>query len=344
MKTIQIPRPDDWHLHLRHGPALATTVPDASRYLGRALVMPNLPTPITTVQQALAYKDQIIHYRPIRSPFQPLMALYLTEDTTLDTVKAAAEHPDILSFKLYPAGVTTNSASGVRNLERCYPLLEEMEKLQITLCIHGEVSDPSIDIFDREACFIERHLTQLIKKFPALNIVLEHVTTKVGVDFITSAPNTVAATITAHHLWLNRNDLLVGGIKPHYYCLPVLKTEPDRQALIAAAISGSPKFFLGSDSAPHAQSHKQSTCGCAGIYTGLATLEYYAEMFDAAGALDKLANFASRFGAEFYKLPVNTDTLTLIQQPFTLPTAIPYLKDSIIPFRAGETLSWQVGL
>jgi dihydroorotase len=305
-------------------------------------VMPNLPTPVTTVPQALAYKDQIIHYRPIRSPFLPLMALYLTDDTTRETVQAAAEHPDILSFKLYPAGVTTHSANGVRNLQHCYPLFAEMEKWQIPLCIHGEVNDPSVDIFEREAYFIEKHLIALVKNFPTLKIVLEHVTSNVGVEFIQSCPPNVAATITAHHLWLNRNDLLVGGIKPHYYCLPIVKTESDRQALIKAATSGLPQFFLGSDSAPHAQSHKQSPCGCAGIYTGHALLEYYAEIFEAEGALDKLANFSSRWGAEFYQLPLNTDTITLNQQPNLIPDAIPYQKDLLIPFKAGETLSWQV--
>lgn len=338
---ITLTRPDDWHIHLRDGDALQRTVADAARYFGRAIAMPNLVPPVTDTQQALAYKERILAARPAGSSFEPLMVLYLTDNTEPQEIfraKAAGIH----ACKLYPAGATTNSASGVTDLKKVYPVLEAMQETGMLFLLHGEVTDSAIDIFDREKTFIDRTLTQLVDHFPALRMVLEHITTSEAAAFVSEAPANVGATITAHHLLYNRNHMLAGGIRPHYYCLPVLKRNTHQQALIEAATSGNPKFFLGTDSAPHAQNRKEAACGCAGSYTANAALELYAEAFEDAGALDKLEGFASHFGPDFYQLPRNTDTITLVKQSWQVPDSLTLGDQSLIPLRAGETLRWQV--
>ena len=338
---ITLTRPDDWHIHLRDGVALQRTVADAARYFGRAIVMPNLVPPVTDTELALAYKDRILAARPTGSQFEPLMVLYLTDNTQPQEIfraKAAGVH----ACKLYPAGATTNSASGVTDLKKIYPVLEAMQETGMLFLLHGEVTDSAIDIFDREKVFIDRILTQVVSHFPALRMVLEHITTSDAATFVSEAPANVGATITAHHLLYNRNHMLAGGIRPHYYCLPILKRNTHQQALVKAAISGSPKFFLGTDSAPHAQNKKEAACGCAGSYTANAAIELYAEIFEDADALDKLEGFASHFGPDFYQLPRNIDTITLVKQAWQIPESLAYGEQPLIPLRAGESLRWQV--
>ncbi len=342
IQNITLPQPDDWHLHLRDDSALNTTVPDSARYFKRAIIMPNLQPPVTTTEQALAYRQRILQARPVGSYFQPLMTLYLTDNTSEDEIQRAYDSQHIYAVKLYPAGATTNSAAGVTDLTHCTEALARMSQLGMPLLVHGEVTDPKIDIFDREKVFIDQILQPLIARLPDLKIVFEHATTRDAVDFVRESSHPIAATITPHHLLLNRNDLLVGGIHPHHYCLPVLKRNTHQQALIEAATSGDPKFFLGTDSAPHAQHSKESGCGCAGIYSSHAAIELYAEVFDAAGALDKLTGFASHFGADFYGLPRNTRQLTLSKQDWQVPDRIDFSGQPLIPMRAGEIISWQV--
>lgn len=341
-QTLTLTRPDDWHLHVRDGDALATVVPHSARQFARAIIMPNLQPPVTTTEQALAYRGRILAAIPAGLDFQPLMTLYLTDTLAVDEIVRAKTSGHIYACKLYPAGATTNSAAGVTAIEKIYPVLEAMQEHSIPLLVHGEVTAPDIDIFDREAVFIEQILMPLVERFPNIKIVLEHITTEDAADYVRSAPARVAATITAHHLLYNRNALFQGGIRPHYYCLPVLKRERHRQALVAAATSGSPKFFLGTDSAPHARHTKETDCGCAGCYTAYAALEMYAEAFEQADALDKLEGFASFYGADFYDLPRNNGTITLIREAQSLPTAFAYGEHELTPLRAGETLAWQL--
>ena len=341
--SLTLIRPDDWHLHLRDGVALAAVLPDTARRFARAIVMPNLKPPVTTVALAAQYRDRILAALPAGLRFTPLMTLYLTDNTAAAEVDAAHASGFVHAFKLYPAGATTNSDAGVTDLKNCVAALARMEKLGVPLLVHGEVTDPAVDVFDREAVFIDTVLAPLLRDFPALKVVLEHITTQNGVDFVRDAATQVAATITAHHLLLNRNALFAGGIRPHHYCLPVLKRETHRRALLNAAISGNPKFFLGTDSAPHGQRTKESACGCAGCYTAHAGIELYAEAFDAAGALDRLEGFASFFGADFYGLPRNTDRITLRRVTVAVPDTLDYLPgDMLVPFRAGETLAWRM--
>lgn len=339
-QTLTLTRPDDWHIHLRDGAALARTVGDAARSFQRAIVMPNLVPPVMDTAQALDYKARILAARPASDPFEPLMVLYLTDNTDPAEI-ARAKAAGIHAAKLYPAGATTNSDSGVTDLRKIYPVLEAMQKEGMLFLLHGEVTDSSIDIFDREKVFLEKIFSRLVADFPGLKMVLEHITTRDSAEFVSEAPATIAATITAHHLLYNRNHMLVGGIRPHYYCLPILKRNTHQQALIAAATSGNPKFFLGTDSAPHAQNKKEAACGCAGSYTAYAAIELYAEVFEDAGALDKLEAFASHFGADFYQLPRNTDTITLIKRDWQMPASLPMGDQTLIPLRAGETLRWQ---
>ncbi len=342
IQNITLPQPDDWHLHLRDGDALQTTAADAARYFGRAIIMPNLQPPVTTTEQALAYQQRILQARPPSSDFQPLMTLYLTDNTTADEIQQAVDSQQIHAVKLYPAGATTNSEAGVTDLALCTAALSKMAQVGIPLLVHGEVTDKHIDIFDREKTFIDQVLQPLIANHPELKIIFEHITTQDAAEFVRDSNHPIAATITPHHLLLNRNDLLVGGIHPHHYCLPVLKRNTHQQALITAATSGNPKFFLGTDSAPHTQDNKESACGCAGIYSSHAAIELYAEAFEAAGALDKLAGFASEFGADFYGLPRNTRQLTLQKQDWQVPDSIDFAGQALIPMRASETIRWQV--
>jgi dihydroorotase len=338
--VITLTRPDDWHLHLRDGAALAAVVPATARQFGRAIVMPNLRPPITTAAAAAAYRERILQALPAGSGFTPLMTLYLTDNTPPEEV-ARAKAAGVVAFKLYPAGATTNSDAGVTDLRKCYPTLQAMQEQGLLLLVHGEVTDPEVDIFDREAVFIDRVMKPLRRDMPELKVVFEHITTAEAAQYVAEAGPSTAATLTAHHLLYNRNALFIGGLRPHYYCLPVLKKERHRLALVAAATSGSPRFFLGTDSAPHAAAMKeQSVCG-AGCYTAPAALELYAEAFEAAGALDKLQGFASHFGADFYGLPRNSDTVTLRRQPWTLPETLPFGDALIKPFRAGDTLNWK---
>ncbi|WP_414728105.1 dihydroorotase [Zhongshania aliphaticivorans] len=344
MQTLKITRPDDWHIHLRDGEVLSHTVADASRYFGRVIVMPNLTPPVRNLAEANAYRQRIVQALPATGhQLTPLMVLYLTDKTTVADIAEAAASDTVFAAKLYPAGATTNSDSGVTSIENLYPVLATMEKHGLPLLVHGEVTDADIDIFDREARFIERHLTPIAANFPALKMVLEHITTADAAQFVSAASDNIAATITAHHLLYNRNHMLAGGIRPHYYCLPILKRNTHQQALISAATSGSPKFFLGTDSAPHAKNRKETSCGCAGCYTAYAAIEMYAEAFDAAGALDKLEAFASFYGADFYGLPRNSDSISLIKQSWTAPEQLPLGSDTIYPLRGGEQLHWQIG-
>lgn len=343
MRSITMIRPDDWHLHLRDGDYLRDTVRDAARYFGRAIIMPNLVPPVTDVASARTYRDQILSSVPDGSAFTPLMTLYVTEDMTPETVVQARQSGFVHAFKLYPAGATTNSAAGVGSIEKMYPVFEAMQEHDLVLTIHGEVTDAEIDIFDREAVFIDRHLRDICETFPSLRVVFEHITTREACDFVKEARPGVAATVTAHHLLFNRNDLLVGGVKPVYYCLPVLKRDAHQQAVIEAATSGSDRFFLGTDSAPHPRHRKEDACGCAaGCYTAHAAVELYAEAFDRAGALDHLEGFASCHGPAFYRLPVNEDTITLVEQPWDVPATLPFGEDTLVPLRAGESVCWQV--
>ncbi|MGB1907839.1 MAG: dihydroorotase [Spongiibacter sp.] len=343
MQTLLITRPDDWHIHLRDGQALTHTVADASRYFARAIVMPNLTPPVRNLDEARAYYERICAARPSAgNQLEPLMVLYLTDNTRPEDIREAAASGIVKAVKLYPAGATTNSDAGVTRVDALGPALAEMEKLGMPLLVHGEVTDADIDIFDREAVFIDRHLRGLCERFPSLKIVLEHITTADAAQFVASAPGNIAATITAHHLLYNRNHMLAGGIRPHYYCLPILKRNTHQQALIDAATSGSSKFFLGTDSAPHARQRKETDCGCAGCYTAHAAIELYAEAFEATGALDKLEAFASFHGPDFYGLPRNTDTITLQKCDWIAPDTLPLGDDVVRPLRAGETLHWQV--
>ena len=340
-QTLTMTRPDDWHVHLRDGEVLTDTVRDISRYMGRAIIMPNLVPPATTTELALAYRERIMAAQP-QGDFTPLMVLYLTDNTTPEEIKKAKESGHIVAAKLYPAGATTNSDSGVTDIEKVFPALAAMQEVGMLLLVHGEVTDTAIDIFDREKVFLETKLSKVVENFPTLKIVLEHITTKDAVEFVNNAPDNVAATITAHHLLYNRNHMLAGGIRPHYYCLPILKRNSHQQALIEAATSGSKKFFLGTDSAPHSKDKKEAACGCAGAYTAHAALELYAEAFEEAGALDKLEGFASHHGADFYGLPRNTDTVTLTKSPWQVPESYQLGSGQVVPIKAGDTIDWQV--
>jgi dihydroorotase len=340
---ITITRPDDWHLHLRDGEALAAVLPHSARQFARAIIMPNLRPPVTTVAAAAGYRARILAALPAGLNFEPLMTLYLTDNTPADEIRRAVECGFVKAVKLYPAGATTNSDAGVTNLARCDAALAEMEKAGMPLLVHGEVTDPSIDIFDRENVFLETVLQPLLARRPGLRVVCEHITTKDAAEFVAAAGDNVAATITAHHLLYNRNAIFIGGVRPHYYCLPVLKRETHREALVRAATSGSAKFFLGTDSAPHARHTKEAACGCAGCYTAHTALELYAEAFDAAGALDKLEAFASFNGPDFYRLSRNAAKVTLEKQAWVVPESFAYADgDQLVPLRAGESMSWKL--
>lgn len=339
--SLTMTRPDDWHLHLRDGAALKAVLPDTARQFARAIVMPNLRPPVTTTELAIAYRERIVEALPAGMQFEPLMTLYLTDNTSAEEVAKAKASGLIHGVKLYPAGATTNSDSGVTNLGHCVKALEAMEKLGLPLLVHAEVTDSDVDVFDRERVFIERNMIPLLKNFPALKIVFEHITTKDAADFVLEAPSNVAATITAHHLLMNRNDMFKGGIQPHHYCLPILKREEHRVALVKAATSGNPKFFLGTDSAPHAKHTKEAACGCAGMYTARTAMELYAEVFEAANALDRLEGFASFYGADFYGLPRNAGRITLVKESWKVPGSLPYEGDVLVPLRAEQILSWK---
>ena len=338
---LTILRPDDWHLHVRDGAALRAVVPHSARQFARAVIMPNLRPPVVTVEQALAYRDRVLAAVPDGVAFEPLMTLYLTDATPPAEMRRARE-AGIVAIKLYPAGATTNSAAGVTDLKKVSATLAAAEREGVVLLVHGEVTDPDVDVFDREAVFIDRHLQALRRDFPALRIVLEHITTREGAQYVAGAGSNTAATITAHHLLYNRNALFVGGLRPHYYCLPVLKGEVHRQALLAAATSGSDRFFLGTDSAPHPAALKEHASACAGCYTAFSALELYAEAFEAAGALDRLEQFASRAGAAFYRLPLNEGAVTLRKAEWRLPESLPFGEAELKPLRAGETLAWRL--
>ncbi len=342
MDRLTLKRPDDWHLHLRDGAAMESVLADTARRFARAIVMPNLQPPVRTTHQALDYRERILGALPDGVEFEPLMTLYLTDDTPPEEIARAKLSGRVFGVKLYPAGATTHSDAGVTRLSRCFHTLEKMEELGMPLLVHGESTDPQIDVFDREQIFIEEVLGPTLARFTGLKVVLEHITTREAVQYVEVTGPNVAATITAHHLLLNRNALFMGGIRPHHYCLPVLKREEHREALVEAAVSGNPKFFLGTDSAPHARSAKESDCGCAGIYTAHAAIELYAVAFEEAGALDKLEGFASEFGPRFYGLPVNQDTITLVREEWTVPETLPFGRDQLVPLRAGETLPWKI--
>jgi dihydroorotase len=339
---IRLHRPDDCHLHLRDGEALAAVLPATARIFGRAIVMPNLKPPVLTTADALAYRQRILAALPAGLSFEPLMTLYLTDNTSPDEIRAAKASTCVHAVKLYPAGATTHSDAGVTRLAAIRPALEAMQDVDLPLLVHGEVTDAAVDVFDREAAFIDRVLTPILRDFPGLRVVFEHITTLDAADFVTLGPPQLAATITPQHLLYNRNALFQGGLRPHNYCLPVLKREVHRRALVKAATSGNPKFFLGTDSAPHAKGAKEAACGCAGCYTAAYALELYAEAFEAAGALDRLDDFASRFGAAFYRLPRQNQTIRLVAQAQSIPESLPFGSEEIVPFRAGETLRWKV--
>ena len=343
---LELPRPDDWHLHLRDGEALAATVPPTAAVFARALVMPNLSPPVTTVTEARAYRDRILRARAACGSggdgFEPLMALYLTETTPPDEVRRAADDPAVLAFKLYPAGATTNSAAGVRDIARVDAVLEAMQRAGVPLCVHAESIDPAVDPFDREAVFVERTLAPLCERYPELPVVLEHATTREAVELVRSGRPRLAATLTPQHLLMNRADLFAGGLRPHHWCLPVLKRREHQEALVEAALSGDPRFFLGTDSAPHAREAKESACGCAGCYSAPAALPLYAELFDRAGALERLGPFAAHHGADFYRLPRTTATVVLERRTWTVPEEQPFPGGGIVPYWAGRELAWQV--
>lgn len=341
-QTLTLIRPDDWHVHLRDGAVLAHVVPDTARQFARAIVMPNLKPPVTTTALAQAYYERILAALPEGTAFQPLMTLYLTDNTRADEIRRAVDSGIVHGVKLYPAGATTNSDAGVTDLKRCMGALEAMQELGLPLLIHGEVTDGDIDLFDREAVFIERILQPLRQSLPALRVVFEHITTRDAADYVAEAEGDIAATITAHHLLYNRNAIFTGGIRPHYYCLPVLKRETHRQALVAAATSGNPRFFLGTDSAPHPKGLKEHACGCAGCYTALHAMELYAQAFEAAGALDQLEGFASLFGPDFYRLPRNRDSITLKREAWVVPDELKMGDIPLVPLDAGQTLHWKI--
>ena len=349
--SMTIARPDDWHLHLRDGAALASVLPHTARQFARAVVMPNLKPPVTTTGAARGYRERVLNalVNAVHSgllsqgtDFAPLMTLYLTDNTSAQEIARAKQSGIVHAVKYYPAGTTTNSDAGITRLEHVYPALEAMEKNDVPLLVHGEVADPQVDVFDREAVFIDTVLSQILRRFQGLRLVFEHITTRDAAQFVQAAGANVAATITAHHLLYDRNAIFQGGIRPHYYCLPVLKREEHRAALVAAATSGDPKFFLGTDSAPHARGTKETSCGCAGIYTAHAALELYAEAFEAAGALDRLEAFAAFHGADFYRLPRNSAKLVLRRSAWTVPEAYPFAGESVVPLRAGETVAWKL--
>jgi dihydroorotase len=342
MDRITITAPDDWHLHLRDGDAIKAVVPHTASQFARAIVMPNLKPPVVDTGLAAEYRKRILSALPAGSSFQPLMTLYLTDKTPAREIARAAASGIVYAVKYYPAGATTNSDSGVTAISKCFDTLEAMSKAGMPLLVHGEVTDPQIDVFDREKAFIDRELIKLVERFPSLKIVMEHVTTSHAIEFVRQAPPNVGATITAHHLLLNRNAIFHGGIRPHHYCLPILKREEHRRTLLEAATSGNQKFFLGTDSAPHERSTKENDCGCAGIYTAHAALELYAEVFDSVGALDKLEAFASHHGADFYGLPRNSHRITLERSPTPVPASIPYGKGALVPLRAGGSVAWRL--
>ena len=342
MRSITITRPDDWHLHLRDGEHLRAVLPDTARRFARAIVMPNLRPPVTSTAAALGYRDRVLAALPRGSAFEPLMTLYLTDNTAPGEIAAARASGAVHAVKYYPAGATTNSESGVTDLEKCARVFEAMERQGMPLLVHGEVTDPGVDVFDRERVFLERVLAPLVERYAGLKVVMEHITTRQAAQYVAAGPARVAATVTAHHLLLNRNALFEGGIRPHHYCLPVVKREEHRQALVEAATGGNPRFFLGTDSAPHARDTKEHSCGCAGIYTAHAGIELYAEAFAAAGALDRLDAFAGRHGAQFYGLPVNRDKITLVEEGCTVPQEIPFGADALVPFRAGTKIAWRM--
>ncbi|HEY7741755.1 MAG TPA: dihydroorotase [Burkholderiales bacterium] len=342
MRSITIIRPDDWHLHLRDGAHLRAVLPDTARRFARAIVMPNLKPPVTTVKLALEYRGRILAALPAGARFEPLMTLYLTDATRPGEIAEARKSGIVHAVKYYPAGATTHSDAGVTDIAKCGAVLEAMEKAGLPLLVHGEVTDPAVDIFDRERVFIERVLAPLVARHAGLKVVLEHITTREAAEFVRAAPPRVAATITAHHLLLSRNALFAGGVRPHHFCLPVLKRESHRRALIECATSGDPRFFLGTDSAPHARHTKETDCGCAGIYTAHAGIELYAEVFAAAGALDRLEGFASRHGAQFYGLPINDGTITLAEEPWPVPAEVPFGAERLVPLRARGQVGWRL--
>ena len=342
MDTLTITRPDDWHAHFRDGDLMASVVGATARQFARAIVMPNLKPPVVTAAQAKAYRDRIVKALPKGAEFEPLMTLYLTDNTSAEEIEKGAKSGGVKAVKYYPAGATTNSDLGVTDIRKCDAVLEAMAAAGMPLLIHGEVTDADVDVFDREAVFLDRILAPLVKRFPKLKLVAEHITTHDAAAFVERAPANVGATITAHHLLMNRNAIFAGGIRPHHYCLPVLKREPHRRALVKAATSGNPKFFLGTDTAPHARNTKETECGCAGMYTAHAAIELYAEAFDAAGALERLEGFASFFGADFYGLPRNIGTVTLEKRRWTVPGEYPFGAETVVPLRAGEAIAWRM--
>jgi dihydroorotase len=341
MQKLTITRPDDWHLHLRDGAALKAVLPHTARQFARAIVMPNLKPPVRLVAEAAAYRDRILAAVPAGQQFEPLMTLYLTDNTRPEEIIAAKAAQFVKAVKYYPAGATTNSDLGVTDIRKCDRVFEAMEQVGLPLLLHGEVTDPSVDMFDREQVFIDRHLIPLKERFPGLRVVFEHITTADAVQYVRSA-NNVAATITPQHLLFNRNSLFQGGISPHFYCLPILKREVHRSALLQAATSGNPKFFLGTDSAPHPRNSKESACGCAGCYSALNAMELYAEAFESVDALDQLEAFASFYGADFYQLPRNTEQITLTKTTWRVPDEIPFTEAALVPLRAGEEMTWQM--
>ncbi len=342
MQTLTLTRPDDWHLHLRDGAALAAVLPHSARQFARAIVMPNLQPPVTTVALAEAYRRRILAALPATSNFEPLMTLYLTDNTAPGEITLAKASGRVHAVKYYPAGATTNSDSGVTRIEHCFPVLEAMEKTDLPLLLHGEVTDPEVDVFDRERVFIDTVLPQITRRFAGLRVVLEHITTREAVQYVAAAPANIAASVTAHHLLMNRNAMFQGGIRAHHYCLPLLKRETHRQALVQAATGGNPKFFLGTDSAPHSRRNKEAPCGHAGIYTAHAAIELYAEAFEAAGALDKFEAFASFHGADFYRLPRNTEKITLRRETWQVQSSLALGDDELVPLRAGARLDWRL--
>lgn len=342
MQQLIITRPDDWHVHLRDGGLMHSVLPDTARQFARAIVMPNLRPPVTSTAQALVYRSQILGAVPSGARFDPLMTLYLTDNTSADEIRQAQASGIVHAVKLYPAGATTNSDAGVNDIRKTYPALEEMQRSGMPLLVHGEVTDPAIDVFDREAVFIERVMQPLLRDMPQLRVVFEHITTKDAAQFVAESQDTIAATLTPQHLLYNRNAMLAGGIRPHFYCLPILKREIHREALVKAATSGSPKFFLGTDSAPHAQHTKENACGCAGCYTAHTAIELYAEAFERAGALDKLEGFASFYGADFYRLSRNTDIITLRREDWQVPATMGFGEHRLVPLCAGELLKWKL--
>jgi len=342
MTRLTLTKPDDMHLHLRDGDAMRSVLAHSARRFARAIVMPNLRVPVTTTAMAIAYRQRIIAALPAGASFEPLMTLYLTDNTSPEEIARAKQSGVVHAVKYYPAGATTNSDSGVTDLERVYGVLEAMEAAGMPLLVHGEVTWPEVDIFDREHLFLDRTLTPLLQRFSRLRVVVEHITTREAVRFVLGTPPRIAATITAHHLLLNRNALFAGGVRPHHYCLPVLKRETHRNALVEAALSGNPKFFLGTDSAPHARATKEHACGCAGMYTAHAGIELYAEAFGANDGLDRLEAFASTFGAEYYGLPRNRERITLAKESWSVPDEYPFGDETVVPFRGGGTVSWNV--